>query len=592
MKTLRTLILGLALTVPALTVPALGDTPATMPTAPTAATDSSSPDPMLGKLFRSRVDGIQFNPPNGGTMIRELQTAEIVRFVYTAKQWDIRVKPGFTAKVTPLKGTKQGDGLVDMMATQITDQNPTAVILSQKVEPLQTLPPQNIGRIEARYKAGTDEIFAQEAIILDPHENNQHYFVLQMSSPGRPKNAAINAVDAGETEARTMFEHVLATVKVLDRKDLRDEQDRRIYAAREVFLQMDRKKFLSAMEPLHFMRVIHDGKDIGFVQVNERLANHNGHEGIEYIVHSRVETGADQVMDAARAQVAAAPEPHDLSAASSANNIVVPNGLAPTTAPAMSNKPTNLYTESTYFVSFNRKNEDWTSTTQVDQQVASQLTEMGNTDFVDKLTLNAAEAQAQMNVVPQPGVKHQRPGLVKIPEAKLDVSQYTHNRPLGKPVNIPVPPQYYLPQAMGQMLPRLLPADAGQYYFASYVSSQKNLMARYVDVGKPTEALLDGKEIYAIPISDRIGVEGIPTIHYVTHDGKWLGSVVEDSKLVVLPADEKTLTAIWKNDSRGFKVCPLPEPQKDEPTAPRRAQKSASTGGPDADVKLPDAFGR
>jgi hypothetical protein len=121
-----------------------------------------------------------------------------------------------------------------------------------------------------------------------------------------------------------------------------------------------------------------------------------------------VETGADQVMDAARAQVAAAPEPHDRSAASSANNIVVPNGLAPTTAPAMSNKPTNLYTESTYFVSFNRKNEDWTSTTQVDQQVASQLTEMGNTDFVDKLTLNAAEAQAQMNVVPQPGVKHPR----------------------------------------------------------------------------------------------------------------------------------------------------------------------------------------
>ena len=41
-------------------------------------------------------------------MIRELQTTEIVRFVYTAKQWDLRVKPGFTAKGGPAESGRRG----------------------------------------------------------------------------------------------------------------------------------------------------------------------------------------------------------------------------------------------------------------------------------------------------------------------------------------------------------------------------------------------------------------------------------------------------------------------------------------------------
>ena len=126
---------------------------------------------------------------------------------------------------------------------------------------------------------------------------------------------------------------------MLDRKALRDEQDKRIFAANQVFLQMDQKKFLAAMEPLHFMRVIRDGKDIGFVQVNERLSTHNGHEGIEYIIHSRVETGLDQLTDAALALRQQPRFPNRTiclremlggnATGSLANNVVVPNALAP-----------------------------------------------------------------------------------------------------------------------------------------------------------------------------------------------------------------------------------------------------------------------
>ena len=65
--------------------------------------------------------------------------------------------------------------------------------------------------------------------------------------------------------------------------------------------------------------------------------------------------------------------------------------LPPAALSVKTDKPTNLYTESTYFVSFARKNEDWTTTTQVDQQVNSQLTEMGNSDVIDKAVLNVAQ---------------------------------------------------------------------------------------------------------------------------------------------------------------------------------------------------------
>jgi hypothetical protein len=124
---------------------------------------------------------------------------------------------------------------------------------------------------------------------------------------------------------------------------------------------------------------------------------------------------------------------------------------------------------------------------------------------------------------------------------------------------------------MGQMLPRLLPNDKEKYMFAFYVSNQKNVMARYVDVDAATDVVLDGQQVHAIPISDRIGVDGITTIHYVSRQGEWLGSVNEDSKLQVLPTDAGTLANIWKN----FAVCQVPPVPEDAPVVKKPATQPA-----------------
>jgi hypothetical protein len=50
-----------------------------------------------------------------------------------------------------------------------------------------------------------------------------------------------------------------------------------------------------------------------------------------------------------------------------------------------------------------------------------------------------------------------------------------------------------------------------------------------------------------VPISDRIGLEGSVTKHYIAPDGKYLGTVNEASKLTILATDAATLQSLWQN---------------------------------------------
>ena len=59
--------------------------------------------------------------------------------------------------------------------------------------------------------------------------------------------------------------------------------------------------------------------------------------------------------------------------------------------------------------------------------------------------------------------------------------------------------------------------------------------------------VINDQRVVAVPIRDRIGVDGSATTHYMTKDGRWLGSVNTDQKLQVLPSDRDSLEPIWKN---------------------------------------------
>ena len=60
------------------------------------------------------------------------------------------------------------------------------------------------------------------------------------------------------------------------------------------------------------------------------------------------------------------------------------------------------------------------------------------------------------------------------------------------------------------LLPQLLPLrEPKTYLFYSYVADRREVMLRYVDVGREADVTLDGRHIRAIPVADRIGARHV-----------------------------------------------------------------------------------
>ncbi len=508
-----------------LTTPAFGQT-RIGPDAPAPLTVPTTAP--VAKLFRSRLAGIELLPPAGGRMIRQLDTGEIVRFVYADRSWDVRVKP------VPLHIALSLDGLLDLTAKQLVDSNPSTEIVSK------TSPRKDLGIIEARYNAGADRLFAQQALF---REDDQSYFLVQMGSPtGKAKNAPADPADPQETVARAAFANMTGTVKLLDRRLLTLEQEMRQKNTRALWLLLDQKRVLKSLIPVHFMRIVRDGKDVGFVQINEREAAHGSRPGVEVIVRSRVTRVPDETL---------AVKPDAAPAVPGSTGVVVPTVTQQPTAAATS-QPSDMFTFSNFYFSFDREpgfatsHEDWETLTQADQNKAGQVRERGNADLSVRLSLDRTKLSLSLRqpTTTDTAVDHREPPVKRQDKFVLSVSQDVKNRRAATLSKKLV--WFYIPQGLRQLLPRLLPLDEpGQYMFAAYSSEQREVMARYVDVGLPTDTVLDGVTVHAIPVTDRVGIDGNPTIHYMTVRGEWLGSVSDEGRFLVLPAAEKDLQAYW-----------------------------------------------
>ena len=241
------LLIGLTLS-----IPAFGQTATTLPATTQPSAMQAPADLDLGKLFRSRIAGIEFNPPAGGSMIRDLNSGEVVRFVYGQSGWDVRVKAIPLHNPLPLSAAGDG-GVLELMVSQLLSTNPSTQILRRDVIQLNG---RSVGLIEAKYNMGPDSVFAQQAIFRD---NDEHYLLVQMSGRCDPKPVA-NVPDPLETEARGMFAKVLPTVKILDRQELANEQRHRSFQTRELWVLFDRKKITETILPLRLMRIIRDGR--------------------------------------------------------------------------------------------------------------------------------------------------------------------------------------------------------------------------------------------------------------------------------------------------------------------------------------------
>jgi hypothetical protein len=197
------------------------------------------------------------------------------------------------------------------------------------------------------------------------------------------------------------------------------------------------------------------------------------------------------------------------------------------------------------WMAFDKRHEQWSGAAWVKQGASkTYVSEFGVSDHQERRALDKEARPGE--------VRPDKSQDIKQPALRVDdfyVLNVTHisKQATAEPVRRQLP-AFYIPQALGHLLPRLLPIfEQKGYMFASYVSDQREVMSRYVDVDREEEVTLGGKKMRAIPILDRVGLEGAPTTHYMSPDGVYLGSVNGETKVTILPTDRKTLLEIWKD---------------------------------------------
>ncbi|MDQ3440974.1 MAG: hypothetical protein M3478_11570, partial [Planctomycetota bacterium] len=366
------------------------------------------------------------------------------------------------------------------------------------------------------------------------------YYTLSLTTPAARQGEDGKTAEGDPEEARAVesFRAVVDTVALLDQTPVLEDQHRRLYSMRALFINLTPARLRNAIamgdggEPdqrtrqdgkhEQFLRILQDGKDVGYTYVVENEEKRGALEGIAVGVRSRTTLAVDPAKQAG------------VNAAVQAPTIVKTDA------------------ESLMWMSLDRKHETWrTLTVAEDGKNKDHSTEIGASDRQTERVLDKDLPVGEKRDERNPPVRHEDVYSLTVTTQSTKVN--------AEPINRTLPP-FYVPQALAHMLPRLVPLnETKSYMFASFVSETREVMSRYLDVGREQNVTLDGRKLTAVPVKERIGLEGSVTTHWISPDGKYLGSVNEDSKVMVLPSDEASLRKIWVDAK-----LTAPEPAKEK----------------------------
>lgn len=456
--------------------------------------------PLLGQRFESLAAGIAFRPPADMKQLRgAIGSTEVVRFVNEDRKWILKVSRVLLEpdKPLPLSVWKDKDGIerpgmLEFITSQFKTETPGAEVLRQDVIEIGEA---SVGLMAAKFNFGLETNLSQQAIV---RASDLQYYVFALTC-AVPRQGNIEA-DPTTRLAVESFNAMVDTVQLLDQSRLKQDQDERLYRTRSLFVNLTRDKLSSTLVKEQWLRVVRDGKDVGYTYVIEEIARDLPRKG-----RPERQAGTEGVLVGARAR------------------------LIPETGGQTDS-------ESWLFCTFDRKYEAWSSIA---------VTDDPNTGRISSGELGVSRWREKP--IPAPGAGlGTNPGVSLTEEYRLEVTKLGQNVS-SEPTIRDLPP-FYLPHALGQLVPRLVPLrEPKGYLFATWVSDTGQVVYRYVDVGSEREVMLAGKRVRAVPVNDRVGLEGSITTHYISPDqGRYLGSVNEDSKITILPTDAPTLEKLWK----------------------------------------------
>ena len=470
----------------------------------------------LGEPFESMGLGIALRGPAGARVIRQVGGTQ-VDFIHEKKKWNLKVARLTLEQPMPLESSKDENGgrnvgLLEVTVDRLKDQLPGADVLRQDLIKVGQTP---VGMIALRYVKGLETLLSQQAIIRG---SDRQYFTLTLTSPGAKEAGADGAEDPAEREAVELFNAALDTVRLLDQGPLIQDQEDRHYAALALLVNLGGKgKLESKLIPKQWFRLKRRGEDIGYLYTVEETG-----EGIPDDDRAALRRKKDAPRGSA--------------------GIVI--GTRSRTA---AGENARVDAESWMYSSTDRRAEEWQSLMVVeslkDGEQLDHATTVGSSSWRSGVRLDRRAHQmglrGEKNDPNQPPVRETNDHVLNVTHSSKSESFDPLNQAL---------PDYYLPQALSHLLPRLLPLDQPKkYLFAVYVPEVRAVMHRYLDVEEEQKVNFNGETIRAIPIRDRVGLEGSVTTHYMSLRGQYVGSENPDTGVVVVPANEATLMDLWKD---------------------------------------------
>ena len=455
-------------------------------------------DSPLGERFVSAAGGISFRAPADAKRIKPSAVGTTIVQYYNAEdRWSLAVQRLIFEKPTKLVEVDDPKtpgidesitkaGILEATARQLLINNQATQVLRKDVV---NVGPSNAGILIMRYTDGGQTWLRQQALI-EGSDRLYYSFDLRTPSTWTPADKE-DEEDPTEQVAVEVFNAILDSVQLVDQSNLINDRNERLYRTRALFVTMNTR--LRALNPAeHYFRIQQNGKDVGWLFTTEEAGERASEPG--YFATALSETTSK---DGRKDSIA-----------------------------------------SEMFVSRDRRKESWvTHAISDNKQAKVYASEFGVTSWRMQKVLDEKEGDADPADKNQPKIRVEERYVLNVTQTGKGGAAPEVRRDL---------PPYYLPQTLGRLLPRLVPLNEPKgYLFASWVTSERELVYRYIDVERERDAEFAGKRQRVVPVRDRIGLEGDPTFHYLTPDGQYLGSENKSEGTTVVRSDAQTLAQLF-----------------------------------------------
>jgi hypothetical protein len=486
---------------------------------------------LLGPTYTSHVHGIQFRAPLGSAQSDKPQAPDSIvefdqdQYNWQLKAWSSRLETSLPLTVHKDQFGNSKDGVMEITLANIKQQSPDAQVLRDEVIYVGRV---RVGMLAVRYETAThDRRYTQQAIIEAPDADNRLYYFLDLTGPGKPQSEPDDVVNPAEKLAFDTFGQVVDSVVLLDRSGIVEFQKESLYGTMGLFVLWNGNNYemvRTAIAPEEYRRIISDNQDVGYEHIVETF------------------------------------EPNGKSPEESTLKIGVRTTMMPT--------PLRRWdTETWMYCSADRKHEHWKTSVRCTDNKGQLIDSFSQVGMSDEET-HAYSIQPEQNADGSllPGDESVDKPMGPLGQGNVDIETRrtlevttTHQNAQLNPFHMQTP-VFYIPQAFSFLLPQILPLKPKSYMFATFVAntpqnssaaSSGNVMPRYVSVLPVQQVKFRGQEFDAIPVTDKVTLDGPVTTIYLGTQGKFLGStttVTDGDKtniVEVVPTDSDTLGHIW-----------------------------------------------